>query len=196
MQTREGRDFVVRRLILAAVALAPLSAANAAEMDGVSLPETQMADGTQMQLNGIGVRTFSIFGIRIYVAGLYLEQRNDNSDSILRSSEKKLLDIRFLHDVDAAHAREAWQDGFAKNCLAPCDLDPRDVQRFLAAIPPMHKGDTSTLLFTSKGVKITLNGRPIGEINDRPFAAAVLATFIGPEPPTHRLKSELLGLRE
>jgi hypothetical protein len=187
---------VVRSLFLAAVALAPLSAANAAELDGVSLPETQMVDGTEMQLNGIGVRTFSIFGIRIYVAGLYLEGRSDNSDSILRSSEKKLLDIRFLHDVDPEHAREAWQEGFAKNCLAPCNLDPRDVQRFLAAIPPMHKGDTSTLLFTSRGVNITFNGRPMGEINDRHFAAAVLATFIGPEPPTRRLKRELLGFQE
>jgi hypothetical protein len=53
----------------------------------------------------------------------------------------------------------------------------------------------STLLFTARGVH-TLNGRPLGDIPDRQFAELMLATFIGPEPPTPRLKRELLGLRD
>jgi hypothetical protein len=34
--------------------------------------ETLVANGTQMWLNGIGFRTYSVLGIRIYLAGLYL----------------------------------------------------------------------------------------------------------------------------
>jgi hypothetical protein len=187
---------MVRRLILAVVAVVPLTFAYAAELDGVSMPDTRVVDGTQMRLNGIGLRTFPVLGIRIYVAGLYLERRSDNADTILRSSERKLLDIRFLRDVNADDAREAWRDGFAQNCKAPCYLDPGDVQRFLAAVPAMHKGDHTTLLFTSKGVRVTFNGRPMGDIADPHFAETMLATFIGPEPPTPRLKRELLGLRD
>ena len=185
-----------RGLILAAVALATLSVANAADLVGVSLPDTRVSDGTQMRLNGIGLRTFSVLGIPIYVAGLYLERRSDNPDTIIHSTERKLLDIRFLRDVGAEDARRAWQDGFEQNCKSPCYLDPRDVQRFLAAVPSMHKGDESTLLFTSKGVAVMLNGQPMGDIADPHFAATMLATFIGPEPPTPRLKRELLGLRD
>src|ERR1700729_67977 len=93
-------DTMIRGLILAAVALAPLSFAWAADLDGVAMPDTRVADGTQMRLNGIGLRTFSFLRIPIYVAGLYLERRSDNPDAILQSRERKLLYIRFLRDVD------------------------------------------------------------------------------------------------
>ena len=187
---------MVRMLILAIVALTTLSAARAAELEGVSMPDARMVDGTPMRLNGIGLRTFSILGIRIYVAGLYLERRSDNPDVILHSPDRKLLDIRFLRDVGAEDARKAWKDAFEQNCKAPCYLDPRDVERFLAALPSVHRGDESTLLFTTRGVAVTFNGRPMGDITDPHFAEVMLGTFIGSEPPTPRLKRELLGLRD
>jgi hypothetical protein len=96
--------------------------------------------------------------------------------------------------VDAEDARKAWQESFEQNCQAPCYLDPRDLQRFLAAVPSVLGGDDSTLLFTSRGVHITFNGRLMGNIPDPRFAELMLATFIGREPPTPRLKRELLGL--
>jgi hypothetical protein len=187
---------MVRGLILAATATIALSAAHAADLEGVSMPDTRVVAGTQMWLNGIGLRTYSALGIRIYVAGLYLERRNGDPDTILHSQERKLLDIRFLRDVDAEDARKAWQESFEQNCSSPCDLDPRDMRRFLAAVPSVHKGDDSTLLFTAKGVHITFNGRLMGDIADPHFAELMLATFIGREPPTPRLKRELLGLRD
>jgi hypothetical protein len=36
----------------------------------------------------------------------------------------------------------------------------------------------------------------MGDISDPRFAELMLATFIGREPPTPRLKRELLGLRD
>jgi hypothetical protein len=189
---------MVRGLILAIAALAPLTAARAANLDGVAMPDTRVVDGTRMQLNGIGLRTYSMFGIHIYVAGLYLERRSANSDAILQSPERKLLDIQFVRDVDAADVRKAWQDGFTNNCRLPqCYLDPRDVDRFLAAVPPIiHKGDETRLLFTQRGVLVTFNGRTMGDITDPHFAATMLATFIGAVPPTQELKRALLGSQE
>ena len=187
---------MVRGLILAAVSLIGLSVAHAADLEGVSMPDTRVVEGTRVWLNGIGLRTFSAFGIRIYVAGLYLERRNGDPDTILHSQERKLLVIRFLRDVDAEDARKAWRESFEQNCMPPCYLDPYDLHRFLEAVPSVHKGDDSTLLFTSRGVHITFNGRLMGDIPDPQFAALMLATFIGPEPPTPRLKRELLGLRD
>ena len=187
---------MVRGSILAAVMLVTLPVAHAADWDGVSMPNMRVVNGIQMHLNGIGLRTFSVLGIRIYVAGLYLERRSDNPDTILHSQETKLLDIRFLRDVDAEDARKAWKESFEQNCRAPCHLEPHDEQRFLAAVPSVHKGDGSTLLFTSNGVHVTFNGRPMGDIPDPHFAELMLTTFIGPVPPTPRLKRELLGLRD
>ena len=170
---------MVRGLILAAITLAALSVARAADLEGVSMPDALVVDGTQMRLNGIGLRTFSVLGVRIYVAGLYLERPNGNAEAIIHSPDTKLLDIRFLRNVDAQDARKAWQESLEQNCRAPCHLDPNDQQRFLAAVPSVRRGDASTLLFTARGVRITLNGPPLGDVPDRQFAELMLATFIG-----------------
>jgi chalcone isomerase-like protein len=190
-----GKAIMVRGLI-SAITLVLASSAFAAELDGVAMPDTRAVHGIQMRLNGIGLRSFSILGIPIYVAGLYLERYSNDQNAVLHSQEMKLLDIRFLRDVDAEDARKAWQDGFNQNCVAPCYLNPGDIQRFLAAVPSMHKGDETTLLFTAKGLEAKFNGQSMGEIADRNFAEAMLATFIGPKPPTPQLKRALLGNRE
>jgi hypothetical protein len=70
------------------------------------------------------------------------------------------------------------------------------MQRFLAAVPSVRSGDNSALLFTSQGVHVTFNGRPMGDIPDAHFADLMLATFIGDVPPTPRLKRQLLGFRD
>jgi hypothetical protein len=181
--------------LVAVLAILAISA-GAGTLDGVSLPDTATLGGTELRLNGIALRTYSWLRIRIYIAGLYLENPAHDAEAILRSPEKKLLVVRFIHDVDAEDARKAWREGFDDNCRAPCHLAPADVTRFLAAVPAMRSGDRSTLAFTPAGVAITMNGENVGTISDPMFANAVLATFIGPHPPTERLKRELLGLGE
>src|ERR1700722_7966521 len=193
---RHYGDSMIRGLILAAVTLIFLSVAHAAALDGVSLPDTQWSNGKNLLLNGIGLRTYSVFSIHIYVAGLYLEHLNDNANAIIESPESKLLEIRFVHDVSANEARDVWQDGFEQNCKLACHLDPHAVQQFLAAVPSIERGDEAKLLFTSSGVELRTNGRIMGRIADPHFADIILSTFIGPVPPTPRLKRELLGNRQ
>ena len=187
---------MVRGLILAVVIVVTLSVAHAADLEGVSMPDTRVVDGIKIRLNGTGLRTYSVLGIRVYVAGLYLERRSGDPNAIIHSQQRKLLDIRFLRDVGAEDARKAWRESFEQNCKPPCYLDPRDMQRFLVAVPSVHRGDDSTLLFTSEGVHVTFNGRLMGDIPDPQFAELMLATFIGTVQPTPRLKRELLGFRD
>ncbi len=160
------------------------------------MPDTVSLGGTRLQLNGIGLRTYSLVGIRIYVAALYLDHTSADAEAILNSPGKKLLMVHFLHDVDVEHARQAWRDGFDGNCRPPCRLAPSDVDRFLASVPAMRAGDVSSLAFHPGGLDVTMNGRTVGQITDPAFARAILATFLGPNPPTARLKRELLGQAE
>jgi hypothetical protein len=142
---------MVRGLILAAVVVVTLSVAHAADLEGVFMPDTRVVDGTQMRLNGIRLRTYSVLGIRIYVAGLYLERRSGDPNTIIHSQQSRLLDIRFLRDVGAEDARKARRESLEQNCKPPCYLNPYDLQRFLAAVPSTHKDDDSTLLFHLRG---------------------------------------------
>lgn len=184
-------------LLLAATLLATIPPVRAASLDGVEMPDVRVVSGKQLALNGIGLRSYPVLGIPIYVAGLYLERRSDSSEGILHSPEIKLLDIKFLRDVGPEDARQAWRSGFANNCQPPsCYIDPRDVDRFIEAVPPIHQGDETRMIFTAKGVDIIFNGREMGNITDRHFAETVLATFLGPAPPTPGLKRALLGAPE
>jgi hypothetical protein len=178
--------------LAAALALGCLPA-RAAVLAGVTMPDTQQVGGMAFRLNGIGLRTYSILGIHIYVAGFYLQHPNSDADAVLRSPDPKLLMIHFVHDVDAANARKAWQDGFEQNCVAPCAVSQPEIQRFLAAVAPIRAGEESMLLFTPTGVQFTVNGKPAGDVPDPAFSRLILATFIGREPPTPRLKRQLLG---
>ena len=167
----------------------------AAEMAGVIMPDTRVVDGKPLLLNGIALRTYSFLQIKIYVAALYLPQRSESAEAILNSPEPKVLEIRFLRDVDAERAHESWRKGFANNCRPPeCTVSQQDVERFVSQVPAVHPGDQSTIVFTSKGAVLTLNGRKVGEITDTHFANVVLRTFLGPSPPTREIKRELLGL--
>lgn len=184
----------VRRLLgAAALVLLAQRGVPAAELDGVTLPDTSEIGGTLLRLNGIGLRTYSIVRVRIYVAGLYLQQPTHDPEAILDSPEDKLLVFHFIHDVDAADARKAWQEGFADNCLPPCHVEPADEARFLAAVPDFRAGDNSTLAFAAGRLTIGINGRLVGTIINRGFERAILLTLIGPKPPTEALKRGLLG---
>ena len=179
-------------LFVALMGLALASSGRAAQLAGVTLPDWQDVGPTRLVLNGIGLRTYSFLQIPIYVAGLYLVHPESDPAKILRSTDIKLLDFRFVHDASQDRSQAAWRDGFRQNCVAPCRLRPEDIERFLAAVPAEHKGDHYTILFTPTGADFAQDGRPVGHVSDAAFAVAILATFLGPHPPTARLKRELL----
>jgi Chalcone isomerase-like len=181
-----------RALILFAIMVPVWFSAQAAEFDGIQLPDTIEAGGKTLKLNGFGRRTYSFLGIHIYVASLYLEQLSSNPEQILRSPETKLLNVRFERNVSAEDARKAWREGLANNCQLPCQLDPQDVETFLAEVSAMQEGEVFSLLFTQRGATVTVNGKQIGIVSKPQFAEAMLATFLGPRPASPRLKQELL----
>jgi len=187
-------------LLIALLAVAPLTPvrclAGTADLDGVEMPQIARADEKILHLNGIGLRTYSILGIHIYVAALYLEHPSTDADAIMQSPETKLLEIRFVRDVGADAARRAWRTGLENNCRAPCQLDPDDVAHFLALVPNMHKGERYSILFSGVGATVSADGTMLATIAKPQFAAAMLATFLGPAPASPRLKAELLQGRD
>lgn len=165
----------------------------AAELAGTRLPDVVQADGATLQLNGIGLRTYSFLRIRIYVAGLYLQHPSSDAQAILRSPEIKLLTMVFKRGIGAGDVRDAWRTGLQDNCRLPCRLDPTTLSRFLKAMPAVREGEVVSLLFTPGGAAVSANGQPIETIRQPRFAEAVLAVFLGPKPPTQHLKQALLG---
>ena len=113
-------------LLTTMVIVGPLPfVAHAAELDGVEMPDTLQVNGKTLFLNGFGRRTFSILGIDIYVAGLYLEQPTTDPDKFIRSQETRLLAIRFERSVSADDARSTWRNNLQLSCKFPCHWIPK-----------------------------------------------------------------------
>jgi Chalcone isomerase-like len=187
-----GRQYLRLALIMFAISAAVPGGAHAMEVDGAQMPDHLEVGGTALHLNGYGIRTYSILAIHIYTAALYLEHLSSDAEAVIHSLQTKLLMVRFEHAVSAERARKAWRAGFENNCIAPCRLDAEDVERFLAMVPEMHENDYFSFLFTRGAVTVSVNGKAIGMISKRPFAEAMLATFLGPHPGTPELKEALL----
>lgn len=173
-----------------------VTGASAATLAGVTVPDSYTVDGQTLALNGIGLRTLTIFRVRIYVAALYLVRPNRDAAAILASPEPKVLRLQFIHSGSKAQVERQYRQGEANNCgngeCAPSD--EADFERLVAAAPAVNPGDTSVYIFTDKGVKVLANDRVIGDFADVDLAHQLLRGFIGPHPPSASLRDQLLGV--
>jgi hypothetical protein len=183
------RRFVV---VLAIVVLAaPL--AWAGTLTGVTLPDQVTVSGKTLQLNGMGLRTKMMF--KIYVAGLYLEQKSKDANQVVSAAEVKRVVMHFLSSkATKSRMDDAWREGFENN-------SPQQYQALKARVDQLvgFFGDMKTddrIEFTlepGKGVTAALNGEVKGTIAGDDFAAALLRVWLGSVPPSEELKRGMLG---
>jgi hypothetical protein len=190
------RTFMARALTAATLLTWFIPRADAATLQGVTLPDTYPVDGQKLQLNGIGLRTATIFHVKIYVAGLYLPKPSHDANQILSSPSPKVVILHFIHSGTKAQVEKQYREGEEHNCgSGGCSpADQPDFERLVAAAPAVNPGDTSTFIFTAKGLRVLANDRLIGEYANPDLAYHFLAGFIGEHPPTQALRSQLLGL--
>jgi len=170
-------------------------ASQAATMGGVTLPDTYPAGGQSLVLNGIGIRTLTIFNVKVYVAGLYVAQRSGDARAIMASPGPKVILLQFLHSASKSDIEKQYREGEARNCgHGECDpADEADYERLIAATPAAAVGDTLTYILSPRGVRVLVNNRQIAEFANPDLALRLLAGFIGPTPPSEDLKRHLLG---
>ena len=75
--------------LLLLLAAGPPAAART--LDGVTMPEIVTRDGQTLQLNGLGLRRFTVLRIHGYVAGLYVPQPARSAQTILDEPGSNLL---------------------------------------------------------------------------------------------------------
>ena len=165
-----------------------------AECLKVKVPDSVKAGNTDLVLNGLGIRKATFVKVKVYVAGLYLPQKSGEAAKIIGANQPWQLVLRFVRDVDASDIRDAFEEGFKKNSgdkLAA--LQPR-IESLNAQMADFKEGQY--LSFTNdpvQGVAIDVNGAGGSAIEGADFAAALLAVWIGSEPPNEDLKAGLLG---
>jgi hypothetical protein len=158
-------------------------------------PKEVKVDGQTLLLNGTGLRTATIFNVKVYSAGLYLKQKASTTEAVLSAKGPKRLEMEFLRDVDANDVREAWDRSFAANCVLACESGKDPLDAIKKMMPDLKKGDRMVVTFNGPSVELTVNNSKKGEIKAKDFPSELLSTWIGKKPPNEDLKKGLLGLK-
>lgn len=183
-------------VLLSLLSLLPVGA-SAAELAGVSLDERVTArDGTPLRLHGAGLREKFFFDI--YVGALYLPRTGQSAEHIRATDQAGRVEMHFLYDeVSAKKLAKAWREGFAANNPKEVrDTIAARVETFIDLFPAAQEGDVFTMAYVpGDGTVVRINGERVGAIDGGVFFRALLAVWLGPQPPDADLRSGMLGRR-
>lgn len=181
-----------RVLVLSFLAFFAGTAA-AGKLAGISMPDGITVDGKALVLNGMGIRKATIFNIKVYVVGLYLENKSRSPADILRSEQVKRFDVVLRRDVDRSDIIDAWRKGLKRNGADMTKLKSR-FDQFTGWMSDFAEGDTLTFLYApGRGVTVIVKGKLKGTIAGADFATALFEMWLGANPVDDGLKDGLLG---
>ena len=185
--TRGTRSATVILFLLVAVL-----GAYTANLAGVTMPDNITLNGHNLVLNGLGLRTK--FMVKVYVGGLYLEQKSSDANAIIKSPGPKRIVLQFLRGVSKGQLSDSFTEAFSNNSPDAINTMKPDIDRFLGALDPVRPGE-QVVITTMPGTGTTLNidGHDKVTISNPAFAPVLLAVWLGSTPPTPELKNGMLG---
>ena len=168
--------------------------AQAKECLGVNFPDQVQVDGSNLTLNGLGLRLATMLKVKVYVAALYVPKTSTDANAILGANAPAELVLHFVRDVGAGDMRKAWDEGFEKTAKDQLPAFKDRIATLNGWMADMKTGQRMTFVFKpGTGVQVDVNGAVKGTIKGDDFAKAFLAIWLGPEPPNAEIKSGLLG---
>jgi hypothetical protein len=184
-----------RILFIAGLLLAcAMGAAQAKECKGVDFPEHVDVHGTELTLNGLGIRKATFLKVSVYVGALYVTSPTHDPRSLIDPSSPAELILHFVRNVGVGDLRNAWNEGFERAAKDQLPLLNARIQMLNSWMSDIKTGQR--LVFVRQpgtGMQVSVNGVVKGTITGDDFSRALLSIWLGPEPPNADLKSGLLG---
>lgn len=190
----------MRRLFLTTLlALAlPLGAqAQTVDVGGAKIDTSVDVAGQKLQLNGSGVRYKAIF--KVYAIGLYLKNKADTTEGVIKMDGPKRVTLRLLRDVDGKDLGKAFTDGMQKNMLSEERAKAiNGIFKFGKVFQDIKRAQQGAVIQVDwtpgHGAQIHFDGKDVGEvIPEAEFYSALLRIWLGEDPADEKLKSQLLG---
>ena len=178
--------------LLCIVTLAAAGGVMAATLEGVTLPDTATVGGKTLVLNGMGLREF--LWVDVYVGGLYLETKATTPDAVMAEKGPFRITMNLLHDVSRKQFADNWKDDLKNNNPGVEQQYAAQMNQFIGLFDDAKDGDTVIMDFVpGTGLSVTHNGKLMGTVAGDGFAYDVLHCYVGPNPPTSKLKRGMLG---
>src|SRR5271165_6868972 len=165
---------------------------HAGSLAGVTLPDTIQVGGAKLVLNGLGVRTK--YMVKVYVAGLYLEQKSSDPSAIIQADAPKRIVMQFLHGASKNQMTDAFNESFNDNSPEAVKTMNADIDRLLSALEPVKVGDQMVFTYVpGTGTTFAINDKEKLTIAGPAFGPVLFSVWLGPKPPNAGLKKGMLG---
>jgi hypothetical protein len=184
--------FTTSAMLFCLFALQPVQANS--QLEGVTVPDTRVVDGTTVKLNGLGLRLATMLKVKVYVMALYLETPGNDAATIINSDDAARIELHMLRDVDAKDMRKAWSEGFEKNYQGSADLSS-ELAALKAATGDLKEGEVLAFDFSGDKVTVSSSGKPTGTIEGTEFRRAMMSVWLGKKPPNKEVKAGVLGMK-
>ena len=167
---------------------------SAATKGKVSMEDEIVYEDKKLVLNGQGIRRATVFKVRVYVGGLYVDSKSQKIKTILSAPYPKLIVMSFVRSASKSKLVEGWKKGFAAS------LDKQEktkqsisIKQFCELMEDIKKGQEIKIAFLDQGVRLVFNGKDKGLIGDETFSKALLSIwFINARDES--LRDGLLGI--
>lgn len=97
--------------------------------------------------------------IKMYVVGLYLEQKSSDPDAIVQAYAPKQIVMQFLHGVSKGGIANAFDDSFNDNTPDAQKTMKADLDRFSGALEPVSGDQMVFIYIPGTGTTFAMNGK-------------------------------------
>lgn len=188
-------DTVIKCVCLISLSvMMPLATAQDRKCRDVTFPEHIRMDGTDLTLNGLGVRKATFLKINVYVAALYVTKPQRDPTPLIQSDGPQELVVHFVRNVDVEDLHKAFGEAFERSPAGQSPSMKERIAKLNGWMRDMKTGQRLTFVrLPHSGLQVSVDGAHQGTIEGDDFARAFLSIWLGESPPNPELKSGLLG---
>lgn len=164
----------------------------ALEKNGVKLDQTKTCLGETVPLQGAGLRTATIFGVKIYVLSYYASGSASREVPYLEA-RPACFEIHYLREFDKKDVDRAWDFQFKESSMHAYQSESQDRELLKKFFGDIKKGSTHLFELGKGETFLRENGELKGKITGEDFQKSFISIWFGKKPPTEDLQTELLG---
>jgi hypothetical protein len=164
------------------------------EVAGVVIPETLEAGQVTLMLNGAGVRN-KLF-IKLYVGGLYLEQKTNDAKTIITADEPMAVRLHIISSmITSKKMEDAVREGFLNSTGGKTEPVRDQIEKFISVFKDeIKENDIFDLIYSpGKGTDVYKNAEHRSSIEGLLFKQALFGIWLCDKPAQVSLKKDMLG---
>ena len=164
IRRRAARIFMPAFMVVALGA----GVAQGKECKGVTFPDQVEVEGSNLTLNGLGLRQATAFKVNVYVAALYVTKTSSDPNALLGSNTPSELILQFVRNVGADDLRKGWSEGFEKNSKGQLPALKERIDTLNSWMADVKTGERLTFVHKpGAGVQMGVNGTVKGNHQGR-----------------------------